>query len=148
MVMKNRSGLSLHDGKSNPGAAADNCENWVKQKPEAVALRWRAPDGGEDYSPFQFGNGLRFDWRKSLIRFRIIDRLRYSASIRRFSPSTSLSYHSSGICAAHRDKSDISICSARVSAGSNDSHPVTPSYTRDLAYTPRNGNQQTSIRRH
>src|SRR6266404_970434 len=87
----------------------------------------------------QFGNGLPFDLRNSLIRSRILKRLRYNVSMRRFIPLTSYSYHSSGTWAAYRQSSSRSICSARVSAGSNDSHAFTVSYTCDRAYVPRNG---------
>src|SRR6266403_777236 len=94
---------------------------------------------GSSYLSAQFGNGLRFDLRNSLIRSRILRRLRYNISIRRFIPLTSYSYHSSGTWAAYRQSSPRSICSARVSAGSNDSHAVTFSYTRCRAYALRNG---------
>src|SRR6266403_5173119 len=94
---------------------------------------------GVSYLSVQFGNGLRFDLRNSLIRSRILKRLRYNVSIRRFIPLTSHSYHSSGTWAAYRQSSPRSSCSARVSAGSNDSHAVTFSYTRCRAYAPRNG---------
>src|SRR5258708_34090622 len=89
---------------------------------------------GSSYLSAQFGNGLRFELRNSLIRSRILRRLRYKVSIRRFIPLTSYSYHSSGTWAAYRQSSSRAICSARVSAGSNDSHAVTFSYTRCRAY--------------
>src|SRR5712692_2845135 len=41
---------------------------------------------GVSYLSAQFGNGLRFDLRNSLIRSRILRRLRYNISIRRFIP--------------------------------------------------------------
>src|SRR5260370_28235952 len=91
------------------------------------------------YFSAQFGNGLRFDLRNSLIRSRILRRLRYNVSIRRFSPLTSCSYHSSGTWAEYRQSSPTSICSSRVSAGSTDAHAVTLSYTRCGAHAPRNG---------
>src|SRR5579863_10058551 len=94
---------------------------------------------GGSYLSAQFGNGLRFDLRKSLIRSRILRRLRYNVATRRFIPLTSYSYHSSGTWAAYRQSSSRSICSARVSAGSNDSHAVTFSYTPCRAYAPRSG---------
>src|SRR5260370_26749629 len=94
---------------------------------------------GSSYLSAQFGNGLRFDLRNSLIRSRILKRLRYKVSIRRFIPLTSYSYHSSGTWAAYRQSSPRSICSARVSAGSNDSNALTFSYTRCRAYAPRKG---------
>src|SRR5260370_41730230 len=94
---------------------------------------------GSSYLSVQFGNGLRFDLRNSLMRSRILKRLRYNVSIRRFIPLTSYSYHSSGTWTAYRQSSPRSICSARVSAGSNDSHAVTFSYTRCRAYAPRSG---------
>src|SRR5229473_7764128 len=94
---------------------------------------------GVSYLSAQFGNGFRFDLRNSLIRSRILRRLRYNVSIRRFIPLTSYSYHPSGTWAAYRQSSSRPICSARVSAGSNDSHAVTFSYTRCRAYAPRNG---------
>src|SRR6266481_8825311 len=94
---------------------------------------------GSSYLSAQFGNGLRFDLRNSLIRSRILRRLRYNVSIRRFIPLASYSYHSSGTWPAYRQSSPRSNCSARVSAGSNDSPAVTVSYTRDRAYVPRKG---------
>src|SRR5260370_16276006 len=94
---------------------------------------------GVPYLSLQFGNGLRLDLQKSRIKSRILRRLRYNVSTRRFIPLTSCSYHSSGTWAAYRQSSPRSIRSARVSAGSNDSHAVTVSYTRDRAYVPRNG---------
>jgi len=89
---------------------------------------------GVFYLSAQLGNGLHFGLRSSLIRSGILRRLRYKVSIRRFIPLTSYSYHSSGTRAAYRQSSSRSICSARVSAGSNDSHAVTFSYTRCRAY--------------
>src|SRR5260370_28265780 len=94
---------------------------------------------GSSYLSGEFGNGLRFDLRNSLIRSRILRRLRYKVSIRRFIPLTSYSYHSSGTWAAYRQSSSRSIWSARVSAGSNDSHAVTFSYTRCRPYAPPKG---------
>src|SRR5260370_19230916 len=92
---------------------------------------------GSSYLSAQFGNGLRFDLRNSLIRSRILRRLRYNISIRRFIPLTSYSYHSSGTWAAYRQRSPRSICSPRVSAGTNDSHAVTFSSTPFPPYQPR-----------
>src|SRR5258708_12694628 len=92
---------------------------------------------GSSYLSAQFGNGLRFDLRNSLIRSRILKRLRYNVSIRRFIPLTSHSYHSSGTWAAYRHSSPRASCSARVTAASYASPPLPFSYTPPLPNAPR-----------
>ena len=79
------------------------------------------------------------DLRSSVINFRIAPRRWCSASTSRCRPSRSPLYHSSRISSAHRQMVSGSISSALVSAGSNTSHAVTPSYTQLFAYAPRRG---------
>src|SRR5208282_5240461 len=102
----------------------------------SLAARGMAESAGDSR---QFGNGFRLDRRNSVINFRIASRRWCSASTSRCSPARSPSYHSSGISAAHRQMVSASISSALVSAGSNEFHPATPSYTQLFAYTPRSG---------
>jgi hypothetical protein len=69
----------------------------------------------------------------------MVERRASSVSTKRWRPSVSPSYHSSGMSAASRQISFASICSARVSVGSNASHPDTFLYTQLSAYTPLSG---------
>src|SRR5581483_50203 len=87
----------------------------------------------------QLGNGFRGLSRKRLMSRRIIFRRSKSVSTSRSRPSRSPSYHSSGMSAVHRQTASQLISSALVSAGSNDSQLVTPSYTQLFANTPRRG---------
>src|SRR6266481_2029030 len=74
---------------------------------------------------FQFGNGLRDEPRKSLMRSGMMVRRRYSTSITLPRLSVSSPYQSIGISVAQFLMSSMSISCALVSAGSKLFHPVT-----------------------
>src|SRR5580692_13026086 len=92
------------------------------------------------FGHIQLGKGWRLDFLASKMRSGTRERRHNSCSETCSTASKSSSYQAGGICLVISSRERSLICfSRRSSQGTNDFIPVTASYTRLRAYSPRSG---------